>query len=300
VPAGELCGLAPIGVKATNSVDDIIALNADCIVYMQQSLDVGVLCRLLESGANVVTTRAEFHNPAKVDPAIREPIEEACQRGSSSLHSTGSSPGFITEAVTIALASIQRRLDRLTIDEYGDVSSRNSPDLLFRVMGFGKPPGARLDPEQDLIHSSRVNSLALIADAMSLPLEELQVIEEMAVARKTTRIAAGVIQAGTVAATRTTQQGMRNGNWAFRVRSTWYCTTDIEPAWDLRENGWRMRLEGDTPLDVSITFPVPPDEYARFTPGVTAHRPVNAIPYVCAAAPGIRSTVELPQIIPSF
>jgi 2,4-diaminopentanoate dehydrogenase len=93
---------------------------------------------------------------------------------------------------------------------------------------------------------------------------------------------------------------MRNGNWAFRVRSTWYCTADIEPAWDLRENGWRLRLEGDTPLDVAITFPVPREEYAAFTPGLTAHRPVNAIPYVCAAAPGIRSTVELPQIIPYF
>jgi hypothetical protein len=32
-------------------------------------------------------------------------------------------------------------------------------------------------------------------------------------------------------------------------------------------------------------------------PGLTAHRAVNAIPVVCAAAPGIRTTAELPQII---
>ena len=30
-----------------------------------------------------------------------------------------------------------------------------------------------------------------------------------------------------------------------------------------------------------------------------ANCPVNAIPYVCAAAPGIRTTVDLPQIIPA-
>lgn len=298
--AGELCGLAPTGVKATNSVDEIIALKPDCVLYMQQSLNLDDVCRLLESGANIVTTRAEFHNPALVDPAIRDPIERACQRGGTTIHSSGSSPGFITEAITIPLASIQRRIDRLTIDEFGDVSSRNSPDLLFRVMGFGKPPGNTLDQEQDLIHLSRLHSLALIADAISLPLDDLQVIEEVAVARKTTRIAAGVIEAGTVAATRTTQQGMRDGRPFFRVRSTWYCTADIEPAWELRDNGWRIQVEGDTPLDVSITFPVPVEEYAAFTPGITAHRPVNAIPYVCAAAPGIRSTVDLPQIIPTF
>lgn len=45
------------------------------------------------------------------------------------------------------------------------------------------------------------------------------------------------------------------------------------------------------------TFPVPPDRYAAVSPGYTAHRAVNAVPYVCAAPPGIRSTVTLPQII---
>jgi hypothetical protein len=295
--AGELCGLGPVGVKATHSIDEIIALKPDCVLYMQQSFNLYDVCRLLESGANIVTTRAEFHNPAKVDPAIRGPVEEACRRGGSSIHSTGSSPGFITEAVLIALTSIQRRIDCVTIDEFGDMTSRNSPDLMFRVMGFGKKPGTPLDHEQDLIHLSRLNSLALIADAMSLPLDDVQVIEEVAVARRTIRIAAGVIEAGTVAATRTTQQGFRNGHPFLRVRSNWYCTTDTDPAWDLRETGWRILIEGDTPLDVSMTFPVPPDRYASVSPGYTAHRAVNAVPYVCAAPPGIRSTVTLPQII---
>ena len=295
--AGELCGLGLAGVNATHHIDEIIALKADCVLYMQQSFNLDDVCRLLESGANIVTTRAEFHNPANMDPAIRGPVEEACRRGGSSIHSTGSSPGFITEAVLIALTSIQRRIDCVTIDEFGDMTSRNSPDLMFRVMGFGKRPGTPLDREQDLIHLSRLHSLALIADAMSLPLDDVQVIEEVAVARNTTRVAAGVIEAGTVAATRTTQQGFRDGRPFLRVRSNWYCTTDIDPAWDLRETGWRILIEGDTPLDVSMTFPVPPDRYASVSPGYTAHRAVNAVPYVCAAPPGIRSTVTLPQII---
>jgi hypothetical protein len=35
----------------------------------------------------------------------------------------------------------------------------------------------------------------------------------------------------------------------------------------------------------------------EMSPGYTAHRAVNAVPYVCAAEPGIRTTVDLPQII---
>jgi hypothetical protein len=38
----------------------------------------------------------------------------------------------------------------------------------------------------------------------------------------------------------------------------------------------------------------------EMTPGYTANRAVNAVPYVCAAPPGIRTTVDLPQIIPAL
>jgi 4-hydroxy-tetrahydrodipicolinate reductase len=36
---------------------------------------------------------------------------------------------------------------------------------------------------------------------------------------------------------------------------------------------------------------------AETTPGYTAHRAVNAVPVVCEAAPGIRTTIDLPQVI---
>ena len=39
------------------------------------------------------------------------------------------------------------------------------------------------------------------------------------------------------------------------------------------------------------------ERWASTSPGLTAHRAVNAVPYVCEAAPGIRTSVDLPQII---
>lgn len=77
----------------------------------------------------------------KHGPELRAAVEDACHRGNTSIHSTGSSPGFITEAIPLVLTSIQRRLDHITIDEYADLSSRNSPELLFDIMGFGQAPG---------------------------------------------------------------------------------------------------------------------------------------------------------------
>ena len=56
-------------------------------------------------------------------------------------------------------------------------------------------------------------------------------------------------------------------------------------------------VDGDAPLDVELRFAFPLEEMAERSPGYTANRAVNAVPFVCAAAPGIRTSVDLPQII---
>jgi 4-hydroxy-tetrahydrodipicolinate reductase len=299
--AGELCGVAPTGVVATQDVDEILALHPDCVLYMADRVDADVLCRLLESGANVVSTRSEFHRPSSMDPDLRARMEAACAAGGSSILSTGSSPGFITEALPFALLSLQRRLDRLTIDEFADMSSRDSPEMIFGLMGFGRPP-EHFDPSGVEAHggASFAGSLGVVADAISLTLDDVVVSGHVAVATKAVDVAAGTVEAGTIAAQRLEVNGMHAGRPLLTFRANWYLTPEVEPAWDLRETGWRVLVEGDTPLDLDIRFPVPADEWAATSPGLTAHRPVNAVPFVCAAEPGIRTSAELPQIIPTL
>ena len=295
--AGDLCGLDKVGVAATTAIDDVLALAPDCVLYMPQGCDLDEVCRLLASGANVVTTRGEFHRPAGMGPATRARVEEACRAGGTSIHSTGSSPGFITEAVPLVLTSIQRRLDCLTIEEFADLSQRNSPELLFQLMGFGQPPAAI--GEGRLAHGlhSFGPSLHLVADALGMPLDDLQASGEMAAATRTVEIAAGTIEAGTVAGQRTVVTGLRGGRPVLRFLATWYCTAELDRDWDLGATGWRVTVEGDAPLDVELRFGIPLERMAEASPGYTANRAVNAVPVVCAAPPGIRTTVDLPQVI---
>lgn len=299
--AGELCGGEPVGVSATNSVDELIALDADCVLYMRQGTDIAELCRLLASGKNVVTTRGDFHHPPSMDPAARAAIEVACEKGGTSIYSTGSSPGFVTEALPLALLSLSRRLICLTIDEFADLSSRNSPGLLFDVMGFGAAMGPFEPGRVEHLKADFASSLAQLADAAGIAIDSWDGFGEFSPASQRVEIAAGAIEAGHVAAQRITIQGLRDGQPVLRFRANWYASRDIaDTDWDLRESGWRIRVEGDTPLDASITFPVAPEAYAAFTPGLTAHRAVNAVAAVCGAAPGIRTTVDLPQIVARF
>ena len=295
--AGELCGVDAVGVPATGRIEDVLAVGADCVIYMPRMFDIDDVCRLLESGANVVTTCGQFHHPPSIDPAMRARVEDACKAGGTSIHSTGSSPGFISEAVPLLMTSIQRRLDKLTIDEYADLSKRDSPELLFGLMGVGRDLAPVQDCRADHLRSSFGPSLRLVADAVGLPLDDLTARGELAATPRETDIAAGTLKVGSVAAQRVTVSGIREGHELITFRATWYCTTDLQPAWDLRDTGWHIAVHGDAPLDIEMRMPVPLEQMAETSPGYTANRAVNLVAAVCAAPPGIRSTLDLPHAV---
>jgi 4-hydroxy-tetrahydrodipicolinate reductase len=198
------------------------------------------------------------------------------------------------------LLSLQRDFELLEIDEFADLSQRDSPHLLFRQMGFGRD-AATFSGDARAEHFGREFSttLAQLAVAAGHPVDEWTVAGEVAVARTDVELAAGPLAAGTVAAQRTAVTGLAGGTPVVRFRATWYCTRDVEPTWDLRDTGWRLQVHGDTPLDVQITFPVPVAELGAMTPSITANRPVNAVPFVCAAPPGILASNDLPPLVPA-
>lgn len=297
--AGELAGTGAVtGIRATDDVEAALALDADVALYMPLLCDFDDVCRLLAAGTDVVTTRGEFHHPAALDPETRARVEQACAAGGSSIHSTGSSPGFITEAIPLVLTSIVRRLDHLTIDEYADLSQRDSPALLFDIMGFGKRAEELGTARAAHLAQSFGPSLRVTAEALGLPLDSVEARGELALATRDLEIAAGTIRAGTVAGQRTTVSGMRDGVELITFRANWVCTTtDLDADWELQATGWRVQVDGDTPLDVRLEFAVPLEQMAEYSPGYTAHRAVNAVAAVHAAAPGIRTSVELPQVV---
>jgi len=299
VDAGVLCGEDPTGVVATTDRRLVHAVDADCALHMPSALELEDVVALLESGTNVITTRGELFAGGHRLGERRAVVDDACTRGSSSIYATGSSPGFITDALPFALLSLQRRVDAIQIEEFANLSRRDSPHLLFELMGFGQPVDS-FDPSRSSFLLGEFGPpLGVLAEAAGRPVDEWACSGEVAAAAHATTIVAGEIAAGTVAAQRTHIIGRSGGADVIRFSPTWYCTTEIEPAWELRPTGWRVRIRGDAPLDVELPFPVPIEELGSFTPAYTANRPVNAIPYVCAAPPGILSTADLPPITPA-
>jgi hypothetical protein len=139
----------------------------------------------------------------------------------------------------------------------------------------------------------------MLADAAGLTVEGSSARGEVAAARHDTSIVAGKIKAGTLAAQRFIIAVHSDGEEVVRLDQYAYVSKHVDPAWDIRKVGWRVRVDGDAPFDADLTFPVPPDKIGEFVPASNANLPVNAIPYVCAAAPGILTTEDLPPSCPA-
>ena len=313
VDAGDLCGEGPTGVLATTDRAAVLELDADCCIYMPRATGRGRtragltedelvedVVALLRSGTNIVTTCSDlFAGGVRLREANRARVLEACARGGTSVWASGSDPGFITETVPLALLSVQRRVERIEIEEFGDLSRRPSAHMVMEQMRFGKPL-AEFDPERRKNHlfGEYQPPLSVLADIAGFEIDEWTGEGGVAAAREDITIVAGEIRAGTAAAQRIVITGRSGG--VDRVRFTQYgfVAMDVDPDWGLQPTGWRIRIHGDAPFDVRMPFPVPLDDLASYVPAFNANGPVNAVPYVCAARPGILTTEDLPHIVP--
>jgi len=313
VDAGSLCGETPTGILATADREAILELDADCCVYMARATGTGPtragltqdelvddLVALLEHGTNVVTTCTDLiARGVRLGDAHRARIVDACERGASSVWASGSDPGFVTETLPLALLSIQRRVDLIEIEEFGDLSRRPSPHMVMEQMRFGKAL-EEFDPDRRKNHlfGEYQPALTILADMAGFEIDEWTAEGGVAAAKEDVEIVAGTIKAGTAAAQRIIVTGRCGGTDRLRFTQYGFVAMDVDPDWGLQPTGWRLRLHGDAPIDMSMPFPVPLDELASFVPAFNANGPVNAIPYVCEAKPGILSTEDLPHMLP--
>jgi 4-hydroxy-tetrahydrodipicolinate reductase len=298
--AGDICGMTETGVVATRDIDDIIAAKPDCVLYMplldHESIDD--MCRLLGSGANIVTPVVGFYHPPSLDPEVRQRLEAACERGGSSLYGTGPGPGYILLDVPLTLAVMERRLDRISILQHADVSHRQSPEWLAQTFGFSPADAPQSRPARRMGLADGA-CLRQFADAVGAPLDDVTRTVNWAVATETVEVAAGTVEAGTVAAWRFTITGLRRGNPFVEFDRSFFVTRALDPVWELPEgeSGWRVRVDGDAPMNVDIRWSR--EQYDRYSPGINAHVVVNAVTAVCKAPPGILTADQL-RPVPCF
>jgi len=301
--AGELCGMPPTGVRATQSSAALLATDADCVLYMPRRADLDEVSALLASGKNVIATPFLFYGHAYPE-AERARLERACEQGKSSVHGTGIHPGLVGTVLPLALSGLSRRIERLTIQERANWSLYDSPRITFDNMRFGAPPEqATLEANPFARWNSQLFSqqIWLLADGLHARIDRVTEEQELVTAAQRCEIRGGVIEAGTVSGQRYRWRGVAGERTLIEIEALWTVGPDYPERWPRPRDGWTIQIEGEPSAQLHFISlasfarrDVPIAEHVHAADIATAMHAVNAVPAVCDAPPGIRSALDLP------
>lgn len=288
--AGEIAGIDPIGVVATDDVDSVIAMDADCVFYTPIIMDTDTVCRLLRSGKNVVTTSGFFY-PSPDFAADGEKIRAACEDGGTSFHGGGIHPGYAGDILPVTLARVMNRIDQVRVEEVVNVLT-DAPLDHIDWMGFGKDRDKFLS-EPTILGLGLpffAQSMYMIADGLGVTIDKVTAADVAAgVATEDIPHPLGVIPRGTVAAQRHEWTAWVDGRPLIVFEALYTTTTSdkLEPAWEFGKTRYRIEIQGDPPTELILQGVDQPDGTMRH-PGYdwTAMGAINAIPDVCDAPPG--------------
>ena len=301
--AGELCGLPPVGVKATTDAEALLALDADCVCYtatadlrpFEAAQDV---IRILASGKNVVSSSiVPLVHPKSFIPTLRDQLAEAAASGKSSFFTSGIDPGFANDLLPLTLTGLCGSWEELRVLEIINYATYNQPQVLFDTMGFGKP----LDETPLLLTPGTLEfawggTVRLLAEGLGVTLDKIRSTYEKRPAINPIRIGEHTVAPGTMAGLRFEVQGIVDGRAAIVVEHVTRIDDAVAPEWPTGNGSYRVIVTGFPKMRCELEFE---DEHGDHAVGgvvLTATRIVNAIPAVCDADPGLLSTLDLPLV----
>jgi hypothetical protein len=296
---GELIGAGPLGVTATNRVDEILSLDADAVIYAPLVPNPDEVAALLRSGKNVVTPIGWFYPSGKQ----AAPLRAAALEGGATLHGTGIAPGGISEKFPLVMSALSTGVRFVRAEEFSDLRTYQAPDVVRHVMGFGGDPGDALSgPMQKLLDGGFIQAIKLVVDQVGFnAYPRIRATQEVAVATAPIESPIGVIEPGQVAARKFHWEALVDDEPVVRVTVNWLMGEEnLDPPWTFGTAGQRYEMEVRGNPDFTMTVNGFQGNVGQDgpEPGViaTAAHCVNSVPAVCAAAPGIATYPDLPLI----
>jgi 4-hydroxy-tetrahydrodipicolinate reductase len=253
--------------------------------------DVAVLCTssslkkvvpefeaVLKHKVPIVSTTEELAYPVKSNAAAARRIDALAKRGRVAVLGTGVNPGFVMDALPLALTAVCERVTAIEVDRVQDARIRRLP--------FQKKIGAGLTPEEFLQkvkdggvrHVGLAESITMIADALGWKLDRItdEIQPKIAEAPVSSQflsigvgLVCGLIQDGT---------GFRKGQPIIKLHMEAYLGAP--------ESYDAVRISGNPPLSMKLAGGVHGDV-------ATASIVVNSIPKIIQAAPGLRTMNDM-------
>ena len=315
--AGELSGTSTTtGVTATRSVEELVALDADCVLFMPRdvmtdptvpgspsSAWVPDLLALLESGKNVIAPFCQMQHYRHLanGPEFRDTLNAACEKGGgATVHFTGIDPGFTTDALAWTLSSLCGRIEQVRTFEMLDYSTFPEHSMLTG-MGFGVNPADLSADGLKTVELSWGGSLHLLADAFGVEIERIELQPDFRLAATSYTTPGGFeVGEGTIAALKFALVGIVGGQPRLSINHVNVLGRDAAPDWPTigEQGGYRVEVDGHPSFTSDLVLGLPGGTGNAFDDAMTmtAARCVNSIDGVVRADPGYRTFLDLPPV----
>ncbi len=304
--AGEIVGLAPIGVAATGTVAEIIAAKPDVLTFHGVFPDEDLYVEVLEAGINIVTTadwitgwHRDANHPHPSGKPVSTLLAEACAKGGTTFYGTGMNPG-LNQILGVVCSADVAEIENVTTIESVDVSCHHSAATWTEV-GYGLPVDDPTIPDK-LEKYTRVfaDSVLLMADCFDLELDEVKFSYELGACTKDVDLGWYQLPQGSLGANYIKYQGLVDGVPRIETHLEWQMTPYTDPHWDIK-GCYITQITGDPCVyNKHMIFPKPgvdlsdPESFASIGMTVTGLPALNAIASVVAAPPGLLTSADLP------
>lgn len=284
---GEICGSGKTGVLVHRRVSDFMesrqTVRPDVVILTTVSnleLLVPQIEEIVSVGLPIVSTCEELCYPWNTAPAMAARIDQVCKKKEVAVVGTGVNPGFLMDALPAFFTSVCQKVSSVTVERIQDASSRRIP--------FQKKIGAGLSLEAFeqrkiagvLRHVGLTESVHLIAGALGWQLSRTEDLITPVVAKEQIVTDAITIPKGHAAGVQQIGRGFVDGqeriSLVFRAaigEPDPHDTIDISGA-----PSFSSTIKGGVHGDVA-------------TCAIT----INAARRIGAAAPGLRSMMDLPM-----
>lgn len=281
---GEVTGAtdAPWGVTVSADAKEVLEQAADVVIHSTSSSLPKVMDQLLaclEAESCIVSTCEELAFPLRRYPELSAQLDKAAKDWGVALVGTGVNPGFVMDKLVITLAAVSQRIEHAKAVRIVDGGRRRLP--LQKKIGAGMTEEEfRAQVKTGVIkHVGLPESVAMIADSLNLPVEEITETVEPKIATERVQTEYLTVEAGQAAGVHQIARGLGGGKELVYLELQMYVGAK-EPADTITLKGHpniSLVIPGGTHGDVA-----------------TASLVVNSIPVILDAPAGLRTARDLP------
>jgi 4-hydroxy-tetrahydrodipicolinate reductase len=281
---GEVIGApdAPWGVKISVDAKDVLEQAVDVVIHSTSSSLPKVMDQLLaclEAESCVVSTCEELSYPYRKYPEAAAKLDAAAKDWGVALVGTGVNPGFVMDKLVVTLAAVSQQIEHAKALRVVDASKRRLP--LQKKIGAGMSVEEfREQVAAGVIkHVGLPESVAMVADSLNLPLDNITETIEPVVAKEPVRTEFLSVEPGQAAGVHQIARGVASGKELVYLELQMYVGA--------KDPHDTVELKGRP----NISLVIPGGSHGDIA---TASVVVNSIPVILDAPAGLRTARDLP------